>query len=426
MTSDLRQLALAVLAAAALALPAGCGDDKEPLRVGVLVECTGILKAFDDATFAGAELPIKERDGSAGGRPVELVKGCEEIGSTTPLIVETRRLIEDEDVDVIVGPVGETEGLLMRKLAARYPDVTFLLAASATQEVTLRHAQPNVFRFSADAAQAAAGLASYAYHDLGWRRAAVAFDYPASSWASTAGFVAEFCSLGGTVDSQGAFVATRADRGLAKRLAREADGVFLTDGFYSAAEFLRTYDDQVQRLPARLLLNGYWLSQPHQLAPNGVDLTGVVVGGDIPFDSERPEWRRYLRAYAEAFPDLPKDSGGGLLVVPYYLSMEALARAMDEVDGEIGPRGQALRSALARVKFVGPTGPIRLDANRQAVVSVHLRRVSARSGRVTTRPFRIIKHVDESYGGRFSARTPLPSPFALDCRRGDPPPWARG
>ena len=174
------------------------------------------------------------------------------------------------------------------------------------------------------------------------------------------------------------------------------------------------------------MLNGYWLSQPHQLAPEGVDLTGVVVGGDIPFDSERPEWRRYLRAYAEAFPDLPKDSGGGLLVVPYYLSMEALARALDEVDGEIGPRGKALRSALARVKFVGPTGPIRLDANRQAVVSVHLRRVLAQGDRVTTRPFRIVKQVDESYGGRFTARTPVPSPFALDCRHGDPPPWARG
>ena len=426
MRTDLRQLALAGLAAAALALPAGCGDDEDPLRVGVLVECTGILKAFDDATFAGAELPIKQRDGSAGGRPVELVKGCVEIGSTTPLITETRRLIEDEGVDVVVGPVGETEGVLMTRIAARYPDVTFLLGASAAQETTLRDAQPNVFRFSADAAQAAAGLASYAYHDLGWRRAAVAFDYPASSWASTAGFVAEFCSLGGTVESQGAFIATRADRDLAKRLAREADGVFLTDGFYSAAEFLRSYGDQVKRLPARLVLNGYWLSQPRQLAPKGVDLAGVVVGGDIPFDSERPEWRRYIRSYADAFPDLPRDSGGDLLVVPYYLSMEALARALDTVDGEIGPRGKTLRSALARVRFVGPTGPIRLDANRQAIVSVHLRRVSPQGDKVTTRPFRIVGQVDESYGGRFTPRTPAPSPFALDCRHGDPPPWARG
>jgi len=426
MRTDLRQLALAGLAAAALALPAGCGDDEEPLRVGVLVECTGILKAFDDATFAGAELPIKQRDGRAGGRPVELVKGCVEIGSTTPLITETRRLIEDEGVDVVVGPVGETEGVLMTRIAARYPDVTFLLGASAAQETTLRDAQPNVFRFSADAAQAAAGLASYAYRDLGWRRAAVAFDYPASSWAATAGFVAEFCSLGGTVDSQGAFVATRADRALGRRLAREADGVFLTDGFYNAAEFLRSYGDHVERLPARLVLNGYWLSQPRQLSPKGVDLTGVVVGGDIPFDSERPEWRRYIRSYGDAFPDLPKDSGGDLLVIPYYLSMEALARALDTADGEIGPRGKTLRSALARVRFVGPTGPIRLDANRQAIVSVHLRRVSPQGDKVTTRPFRIIRQVDESYGGRFTPRTPVPSPFALDCRDGDRPPWARG
>src|SRR4029077_1475498 len=145
-----------------------------------------------------------------------------------------------------------------------------------------------------------------------------------------------------------------------------------------AAEFLRAYGQQVKRLPARLVLNGYWLSQPHQLSPEGVDLSGVVVGGDIPFDSESTEWRRYVRAYAQAYPDLPRDSAGGLLVIPYYLATEALARALDAVDGDIGPHGQKLRSALARVRFVGPTGPIRLDANRQAIVSVHLRRVSSR------------------------------------------------
>lgn len=431
--SDLRRLALAGLAAAALALPAGCGDDDDPLRVGVLVECSGILKAFGDATLAGAELPIEERDGSAGGRPVELVKGCTELTLSTPLITETRRLIEDEGVDVVVGPVGETEGVLLRRIARRYPDVTFLLSASAAQEATLREAQPNVFRFSADAAQAAAGLAAYAYHELGWRRAAVAFDYVQASWGSAAGFAAEFCSLGGTVDSQGAFTATRADRAVARQLARDADGVFLTDAFNSAAEFLGAYRHAVgRRLPARLLLNGYWLSQPHQLAPKGVDLTGVIVGGDIPFDSERPEWRRYVRAYADAFPELPSDSAGDLLVIPYYLSTEALARALDDVDGDIGPGGEALRSALARVEFVGPTGPIRLDANRQAVVSVHLRRVSGRGDSVTTRPFRIVKHVDESYGGIFTPRTPVPSlsgpgpELSLRCPHGDPPTWARG
>ena len=115
-------------------------------------------------------------------------------------------------------------------------------------------------------------------------------------------------------------------------------------------------------------------------------------------------------------------------MIPYYLSMEALARAVDRVDGDIGAHGETLRRALAGVEFVGPTGPIRVDANRQAVVSVHLRRVLARGDAATTSPFRTIEQVDQSYGGIFTPRTPVPSisvaGIPLRCRDGNPPPWA--
>jgi branched-chain amino acid transport system substrate-binding protein len=426
MSADPRRLAAVALAAAALSAHVGCGGSDDPLRVGVLVDCTGVLEAFGEGTFAGAELPFRERDGRAGGREVELVKGCTEVAALTLAISQTRRLIEEEGVDVILGPVGDTEGVLMRRLAPRYPNVTFILGATAAQEATLRVSQPNVFRFGADGAQSAAGLADYAYRELGWRRAAVAFDYVAASWDATAGFVAEFCSLGGTVEDQGAFVADRADRAVAARLARKSDGVFVSDGFYPVGEFLRAYARAVGNLPPRLLLNGYGLSLPGALPPEGVDLSGVVMGGDIPLRSERPEWRRYLRAFARAFPELPRAAARDQLVLPYYVGMEGLARALERTGGEIGPGGRTLRRALARVAFTGPMGRIHLDTHRQAVVSVHLRRLSTDGDRVSTRPVRVIDDVDESFGGTFTPRTPTPSLFSLRCHRGKPPPWARG
>src|SRR5262245_61324815 len=168
MRADARRAVLALLAAASLVLPLGCGGDDDPLKVGVLVDCSGLLEAFGDSELAGAELPIEQRDGTAGGRPVELVKGCTEVSSLTLTIARVRSLIEEDGVDVVVGPVGEPEGVVMRRLASRYPDVTFILTASAAQESTMRDSQPNVFRFVADAAQSAAGLANYAYRELGW------------------------------------------------------------------------------------------------------------------------------------------------------------------------------------------------------------------------------------------------------------------
>ena len=55
-------------------------------------------------------------------------------------------------------------------------DVTFLLGAIGAQAATLSDPQPNLFRFVADGAQSAAGLAAHAYTDLGWRRAALVMD----------------------------------------------------------------------------------------------------------------------------------------------------------------------------------------------------------------------------------------------------------
>ena len=54
-----------------------------------------------------------------------------------------------------------------------HPEVVFLPVVHGAREVTLRRPARNIFRFAADYGQGMAGLASYAYRRLGWRRAAV-------------------------------------------------------------------------------------------------------------------------------------------------------------------------------------------------------------------------------------------------------------
>ncbi|MGH2715735.1 MAG: ABC transporter substrate-binding protein [Thermoleophilaceae bacterium] len=442
MGADARALtsALAAIACAALA-GSGCHDEREPFRIGVLTECSGLVETFRQPIFAAAELPFIERgarregsspaDGlagaSAGGRPVELIEGCTEAGDLTLLITETRRLIEIEGADVIIGPVSETEGTVMRRIAARHPDTTFLLGASAAQAVTLRDPRPNLFRFVADGAQQAAGLATYARRDLGWRRAAVVFDDLPNSWESAAGFVAEFCALGGTVVAREVFTGSAApDRALAARLAKEVDGVALIAIFIDPAHFLRVYSRHVGRLPRRLVLNGFSFTLPGGLAPGGVNLGGVIFGLDIPPASERSQWRAYVRAYKRAFHGIAPSFAGSPLVFPVYLSAEATARALERTGGEVGIGQHRLRAALRTLAFDGPAGPVRLDRNRQAIVSVHLRRVGSLRADEPTRPFRVVRDVEQSFAGAFDRRTPSPSREQPACRRGRAPSWARG
>jgi branched-chain amino acid transport system substrate-binding protein len=445
MAEPLRLLAVGAAAACLALASTGCGDEEPPVRVAVLTECIGPLEVFKESILAAAQLPFIQRGArpraegpaaglegaSFGGHPVEMLVGCINIANLSGLIIEVRRLIETSGADVIIGPVGETGGIITRRLAARYPHVTFLLGASGAQAATLSDPQPNVFRFVADGAQSTAGLAAHAYTDLGWRRAALVMDpFEPHSWEQAAGFVAEFCALGGTVVSRDPLLVQLApDRALGARLSREVDGTMLITTASSPTHFLRTYDRGSATLPRRLLLAGFWFAQPGGLSPGGppprgVDLSGVVLGGDLPLDSERPQWRRQQRAYVRAFPQLPSGLAHGPVQFAPYMAAEALARALERVDGDLGRDGRRLRAALSKVAFDGPAGPVRLDRNRQAVVSVHLRRIEGRGERARTVPFRVVEGVDQSFGGAFDGGTPAPSFESPKCRRGPVPAWA--
>src|SRR5262245_30495210 len=128
---------VALLAAVLLALgAAACGEDRDPVRVGVLADCRGLFAALSAPQIASAELPLLARGGTlAGDRPedgvrgarvagrrVEIVPGCTEVLEYSVLVEEVRRLIEIEHADVVVGPFGDGDALVLREVARRYPD----------------------------------------------------------------------------------------------------------------------------------------------------------------------------------------------------------------------------------------------------------------------------------------------------------------
>ena len=77
---------------------------------------------------------------------------------------------------------------------------------------------PNFFRFHGDGAQWNAGLGDILHNDAGWDTAAVIADDYSFGWTSAAGFIADFCAVGGEVVTAGV-PAARHDRLLVVRRA---------------------------------------------------------------------------------------------------------------------------------------------------------------------------------------------------------------
>ena len=143
-----------------------------------------------------------------------------------------RRLVEREHVDVVVaGGMGALDGLPLRELARRYPQVPFVVAANGPREVTLQRPALNLYRIAADYGQGVAGLATYAYRRLGWRTVTVLPDAAYPGWNAESAFVREFCALGGRVERRRLPIPAQRPDELVSRIPRDADGVAVLGSF---------------------------------------------------------------------------------------------------------------------------------------------------------------------------------------------------
>lgn len=424
-----------VLALALLVSAAGCGGDEDPFRVGILADCTGLLAQTKDVYVAGAALPLVERGGERtsggvdgveiGGRPVELVSACTEVTYVHLLVFAARRLVEDERVDVLIGPIGNPESFVFRELASRYPEVTFVTGPVTARDVTLRDPLPNVFRFLADGAQTTAGLGTYAYRDLGWRRATVVAEPISEGWELSAGFVAEFCALGGSVDRDWTSLFGGDPTAAAPQHVKSSDGVLLVADVFTPLPYLAAYGGLAgAEVSRRLLLAGAVFFDSKNLRPPRVDLTGTVVGGVVPLDPGYRPMQAHRAAFRRAFPELPREPLFEPVAVPMTAAMRAIIAAFEVADGNLEDGQAAFRKALAATRLDAPY-EVALDANRQAVSPTYLERVERRGSVVRTKIIRTIRGVEQTYGGRFTAASPSPSAATPACESGAPPPWAR-
>lgn len=428
-----RRLAPVAVLVVSAAAPAGCSDDGHPFKIGVVADCVGINRSFHDAELSGAQLPLIQRgaqlrgevaaDGispvDVAGRRVELVLGCTEVYEFSTLTAELRRLVEREHVDAIVAASGGADEIVLRDVARRYPEVAFVAVVHGPREVTLSDPAANLFRFVGDHGQGVAGLATYAYRELGWRRAAVVLANWDTGWGERDAFVAEFCAVGGTIDSQLALDDFDPAGGDIADVPPGVDGVAVfAPQLFGPAGFL-------QRLAGRFGNPGQHIVVGPSVTDDPV-LLGTTRGAlaDVAGSSfaHPARMRAYLRAYAEAFPGTSADVAGGELVTGYRDAVEGLVVGLENASGS----SARLPAELAGLDVDLLGGPVRLDNHRQAVVSTSLVRIEPPGTREPgLEHLRTISRIDQSVGGLLSPSS-TPGDRPARCHSGRrPPPWAQ-
>jgi branched-chain amino acid transport system substrate-binding protein len=423
----MRASALAVtLVCVVSVLVAGCGSSKaQPFTIGILSDCYGPAGGSNELNVASAELPLIKRgatllgskpsDGigavEVAGRRVELVIGC--VAGTDEVIPEARRLVEEDGAQAIVGPEDPSQGMALRRYARKRPGTAFLIEPSAAPELTLTDPARNVFRFTLDAAQSNAGLGGYAYRQLRWRKAAVVADDVPYAWEQAAGFVAEFCALGGRVVDTIWVPFGMDPAAAAAGVPRDVDGVYLGQAILPMSAFLEPYASLGHDLSRELVASAEVVADPGVIT----SATGVVVAGSPAVQRTTAE-RAYVRAFARAFPSMSAAHALTATSLAYNAGVEA---ALEAVARAHGTTGRTFLHALGGVRLDSPLGRIRLDRNRQAIGPSYLSRVTARG----IRTLRVVRDVEQTFGGYFRAAGPPPSETSPRCVKRTPPPWAR-
>jgi branched-chain amino acid transport system substrate-binding protein len=407
---------------AVLLSAAGCGGSGDPVRIGIITDCsnTGVFAQSEEPSIAGAELPLIQRGArmagaapsqgvegaSVGGRPVKLEIACAEQLNSKSALFQLRRLVDSRHVAAVVGPTHELDQIEARYARMR-PGVTFMLA-SYDQSSTLRFAAPNMFRFELDSAQISAGLAGYAYHRLGWRNMTTVGEDDAPGWTSAAGFDAEFCALGGHVRRLWAPGAAGGDKHWLRRVSSATDGVFLAPGsapLYKTLDFVSRWARHHD--PSRRVAVGW------DADPTDSRLSGVVAVSSWSW-AKKSALHRWKRRFAKTFGITDYVDA-----MAYYDEVEPLIEAVEKVHGDTSKGQQLLQHALANLQYHSPLGPIHLDGRNQAIGPTYLGRI----GDGTVRQIATVRGVEQTFGGYFGPHSTPPGPHSPACVKRPPPPW---
>ena len=417
--------------ASVLAATATARSNASTIKIAVLSDCQGAFGSFDNqdmagvvtamAQFAGAKAknPNKPRDGWTGGsingHPLKLVGvGCSNDRADTA-IKETKRLMEQLGADIMIGPLSGDESIAVANYAKQHPNKTFVDGAAGAQDTTLKVRAPNFFRFNGDGAMWNAGLGDLAHNKLGWKTAAVVADDYSFAWTSAAGFIAEFCAVGGDVTKRVFPPLNTTDySSYAQQLPTNVDGTFVAVGGAGLVPFLKAYEQAHGPIDGKKFIGNLFWGTPGQFEQLSSRVSGAYFGGaGTAGDLATKAAKDYNAQVGKTFKTIPPfgaaaPQASSTFTYGYYVNTWGLLNGLKAVGGNISGGQKSLQAAIRKVKLATPYGPLHLDKNNQAVINVFYGQLLTKDGKLATKTVGEIPGVTQTFGGTFSTSTPAP------------------
>jgi branched-chain amino acid transport system substrate-binding protein len=385
-----------VIGAAAAACLLGTAGAQDTLKIGLLANLEGPFAVPGQDGYRGADMALKEMNGMAGGKKIEFVKVSSD-ATPDKAVAMTRKAVEQDKVQVMIGPLSGDEGIAVKNYAKTKPDITFINGSSGAQATTLADPAPNFYRFNTEGAQWMVGLGEHAL-SKGYKKVFLVSEDYGFPYSQVQGFMASYCAKGGkVVDKAWVPLGTKDYAAVVAKIPKDIDAVLVVLGGSDAVNFLNQYEQAGGNKP---MIGGSITVDQTVLNYKGKrreSLLGTMSAGPMADSIDTPEWKKFVADYKAQFKDgFPSPS---LFAYLYYINTRATLEALDAVKGDLSNGQKAYRAALQKTSFKGPAGEVKIDSNRNGVGTTYITEVTkAPDGSFYNKVVKTVPNISQTLG----------------------------
>lgn len=340
-------LSLAAVMASACS-PKGSDSSSGPVKIGILWPFSGAYSNYGPDGLAGAKLALEEAGMEVAGRKIELIKANEDVLDPSKTLAEAKRLVQKENVSVILGPVfGSSQQAIASYLKAN--DVMAFTPYGATKELG---GSGNTISWPTLDTKFSSPLGDYMAKTLHYKEiATLAPDY-VYGHNVLQGAIEEFTKNGGkVVQQQWIPLGTTDVLPYASHLNTSVDALVMWLVPQDAATFVKGLRSLGVKIPI-VFVNGVFDPTFQDMGKQIEGSIGVV---DWSAGLTNPENEKFVAAFKKANNGQVPDNSNAAAYVDTKLALAAI----EKTDGST--KFADLKDAITSVRLDTPYGPGHID-----------------------------------------------------------------
>jgi branched-chain amino acid transport system substrate-binding protein len=375
--------ALVVAAGAVIALAAGCGPDKGgggagkkgALNVGLVWPTSGNTAASGKDMSNGWNLWWKLHPGEVAGRKIVSTQE-DSAGDPTTMLTKARRLVQQKDSKVLVGPLLANEAYALAGYLKETKDVVGLMPVSSSDDLSQRKRAANLIRTGGWQSSTPAHVAGDWAAREGWKRVATLCNDYAFGYESCGGFVNTFTDRGGKVVKQLYAPLGTSDYSsyLAQIDPKSVDGVFVQMVGADSPRFVQAWSQLGLKDKVPLIGEETTVEQSALRGLKGDSPVGLETFAHYAEGRDDPGTSDFVDAYKKEYSQLPS-----YYACATYTAGQWLTEALKQLKGDVSDTQKFIDTLNAVQLDDSCFGPMKLDDHGGTVGNVYHRKV-AREG----------------------------------------------